>query len=137
MRTQIHRNVLRLSISDRKPDTQPPSPLRPVVILPVGLGNLHESTVQFAVLFCLMGCKATSRPCKVHQHTARVTLFYCRRDKRDRSSTEVFRSFNCVAWDVNDCLRAPNILAHTLKLLHQLQQEIHPPTERRICLMSA
>ena len=71
MGTQIHRNVLRLSLSDRKPVTQPPSPLRPVTILPVGLGNLHASSVQFAVLFCLMDRKATSRPCKVHQHIAR------------------------------------------------------------------
>jgi hypothetical protein len=71
MGTQIHRNVLRLSLSDRKPATQPPSPMRPVTILPVGLGNLHASIMRLSVPYCLMGCMATSRPCKVHQHTGR------------------------------------------------------------------
>jgi hypothetical protein len=107
MGTQIHRNVLRLSLSDRKPITQPPSPLRLVTILSVGLGNLHVSSEQFAVLFRLMGCTATSRRCKVHREG--VTRFYCRRDGKDRSSTEVFYSFNCVAWDVSDCLRTLDI----------------------------
>jgi len=63
----------------------------------VGLGNLHASSVHFAVLFCLTGCKVTSRRCKVHQHTAREW-----RDEMDRISTAVFHSFNCVAWDVSD-----------------------------------